>query len=63
MKVYQSNHINKVIGVTFIGFKFEDSIASGGEVIKLGLFRVNNDKVVESIVKGKKTNQVIQKKR
>ena len=38
MKAYHRNHINKVMGVAFIGFAFTDCMESGGEAIKLVFF-------------------------
>ena len=38
MKAYHRNHINKVMGIAFVGFAFTDCIESGGEAIKLGFF-------------------------
>ena len=51
MNAYHWNHINKVMGIVFVGFVFTDSIESGGEVIKLGVFRANSYKVAERMVK------------
>ena len=33
MKAYHRNHINKVMGIAFVGFAFTDCIKSGGEAI------------------------------
>ena len=62
MKAYHRNHINKVMGIAFVGFAFTDCIESGGEAIKLGFFRANSYKVAERMVKDRKTNMVVRKK-
>jgi len=41
-KVYHKNHINKVMMTAFTAFAFEDSNESGGEAIKLGMFRAQS---------------------
>ena len=38
MKAYHRNHINKVMGIAFVGFAFTDCIESRGKAIKLGFF-------------------------
>ena len=62
MNTDHRNHINKVMGIAFVGFAFTDCIESGGEEIRLGFFRANSYKVAERMVKDRKTNMVVRKK-
>ena len=62
MNAYHWNHINKVMGIAFVGFAFTNSIENGGEALKLVFFRANSYKVAERIVKDRKANKIIQKK-
>ena len=38
MNTYHWNHINKVMGIAFVGFTFTNIIENGGEAIKLVFF-------------------------
>ena len=46
-QAYHRNHINKVMGIAFTAFAFEDCIMNGGKAHKVGFFRSQSYKVAE----------------
>ena len=51
MQAYHKNHINKCMGVAFVGYAFEDNMENGGHGIKLEFLRAQSHKVVEKEIR------------
>jgi hypothetical protein len=48
---HKKSHINKMMGVSFAAFAFEDSIENGGKAVKLDFFQCQLYKVAEKLVR------------